>query len=251
VNHDELLSRYLDGELTPEEQQRVERDPALQKMLRLHELSDLPMTRADFTAEDLLVRAGRTRPRWSWAAAAAAVFLMAFTHAAAFLYGVERAEEPVASNAVGETEEILREMAALDEAAPHDDLQRRLINLRGGLQEHLPALAGPDIPEPQRPRADQLVGHVGRLIVAYEQVEDAAFRAVALRKLANQALGIEVGFAFVPATARSYQRVTPLGEGRFRILVVRESKVLRDEGTVEELQTRNQGLRIRITGEDR
>jgi hypothetical protein len=246
VNHDELLSRYLDGELTPEERKQVENDPALQKLLRLQELSDLPMTRADFTAEDVLVRAGRSKPRWNWAAAAAAVLLLAVSHAAAFLWGVERAEQPVAINAIGETEELLREAAALDAAAPYDQLEERLVDLRSDLEGHLPALASADVP-----RAGRLAEHVGRFIIAFDQIEDAGFRAAAARQIANEALGVQVGFTMIPATAHSYERVTPLGEGRFRVLVVHGNRVLRDEGTVAELKQRNEGLTFLITGDDR
>ena len=182
-----------------------------------------------------------------------AVFLLAVTHAAAFLYGAQRDEAPIASNAIDDTEQILRQMAELDATAPHDRLQRNLISLRGDLAKRdvLARLSSTEIPAQQRPRAERLASHVGRLMIAFEQVEDPGFRAVAVRKLASQALGVDVGITLIPSTAQSFERITPLGAGRFRIFVVRGEKFLADEGTVEELETRHVGLEIHITGEER
>jgi len=255
MKRDELLSRYLDGALSPEESARVEQDADaradLKAFERLQALSELPETCASFTAEDVLVRAGHARPRarWSWAAAAAAVFLLAVTHAAAFLFGAQRAEPPVASNPLDETERILREMATLDAAAPHDRLQRRLVDLRDELQERVPQLRSDDLPPAERSRAEQFATIAGQLEIAFEQVDDPGFRALTVRRLAHQALDGEIRFAVIPTNARSYERVTPLDGGRFRILIVRDGKLLRDEGTIEEIESRHEGLEIRIEGE--
>lgn len=218
---------------------------------RLDELSRLPETKARFTAEDVLVRAGRTRPRarWSWAAAAAAVFLLAVTHAAAFLFGQQQAEPPLASNPVDETERVLREMAALDAAAPHDKLERKLIDLRGELEERLPLLHSDAVPPADRSRADRLATVAGHVGIAFEQVDDPGFRALAVRRLAGQALGGNLRFALIPATAESYERVTPLDNGRFRVILVRDGRLLVDTGTIEEIEARHPGLEIRVEGE--
>jgi len=259
---DELISRYLDGEASAEERLRVEGDAeaqaVLRKMRRLQALAELPETCAQFTAEDVLVRAGRTRPRgfwssrWNWAAAAAAVFLLAVTHGAAFLYGARNAPQPLtASNPVDDTERILREMAAIDAAAPHDRLNRQLVDLRGELQDRVPLLQRADLPAALQERAETLVTIAAQVEIAFEQVDDVGFRAMAVRSLADQALAGHLRFALVPATANGIERVTKLDDGRFRVFVVRGGTRVNDEGTIEELEARHPGLAIRVNKESR
>ena len=218
---------------------------------RLDELSRLPATEARFTAEDVLVRAGRTRPRarWSWAAAAAAVFLLAVTHAAAFLFGQQQAKPPLAVNPVDETERVLREMAALDVAAPHEKLARKLIDLRGELEQRLPYLRSDEVPAADRPRAETFANIVGQVEVAFEEVDDPGFRALAVRKLAGQALGGRMRFALIPASTESYRRVTPLGDGRYQVIIVHDGRPRVASGTIEEIEARHPGLEIRVEGE--
>jgi len=218
----------------------------------------LPEVRASFDVEDLLLRAGasnRTNRRFrNWSAAAAAVLLLAVTHASAFFFGIDRAAKPeVTADAISESEAILREIAALDASAPHDRLEKQLVHLRKELEE--PDLMTRLASASPRPRAALLSNQIGQLLVAYSEVEDPAFRAVTIRSIATQALRGEIEFTLVPASTQNYQRVTALGQGRFRIMIVTSHDghptVLRDEGTVLELQQRNQNLKIELTGEYR
>jgi hypothetical protein len=271
------LSRYLDGELSPEETQALERRFAAEPELR-NELAvqrslqglaeNMPITRAGFGAEEVLVRAGRrARKRWQnigwWGpAAAAAVLLLAATHAGSYLLGARAVGQSPASqtSAIDETELLLEQMADLDAAAPHDRLNSQLVGFRGDfenrdLPRRLEQLTGAEVPLRQRRRATQLARHVGQLFVAFEQYDDPGFRAISVQRIAKHALGSGPEFTFLPATARSYERITPIGEGRFRIVVFKaregEPLVIRDEGTVEELQSRYDGLTIEVVGEER
>jgi len=285
-----MLSRYLDGDLSPEETKALERGLAAEPHLRdelaiqrsLQGLAEsLPTTRAGFGAEDVLVSAGHRagksplRGHWSrgqwlqgqwlqgqWPVAAAAVLLLAVSHAGFYLLGA-RATAPTQTSqisAIDETEQLLEQMAELDAAAPHERLDSQLVGLRGdfenrNLPRRLEELTSAEVPLRQRRRATQLVRHVGQLFIAFEQYDDPGFRAISVQRIAKNALGAGPAVTFVPATARSYERVTSLGGGRFRLVMFKardgEPLVIRDEGTVEELQNRYDGLTIEVVGDER
>lgn len=217
----------------------------------------LPEVRAEFDTEDLVLRAEQVakpnRRVLNWSAAAAAVLLLAVTHAAAFLFGVDRAAPESTLDAIGQSEAILREIVALDATAPYERLEKRLVHLREELEEP-ELMIGLASATPQ-PRAALLADQIGQLLIAYGEVKDPAFRAVTIGRIATQALEGRIEFMMVPASAQNYQRVTALGNGRFRImsLATRDGRptVLQDEGTVVELEQRNHGLKIEVIGEER
>ena len=268
-----ILSRYLDGALESAErdafERRLDSEPDLRAELdaqrALQDLAEsLPMTRAAFRAEDVLVRAGhQRRARWHWPAAAAAVLMLAASHAGSYLYGAHRTEQQIEArqqSPIVETEELLEQLAAIDAGQPHDRLNRQLIDLRGDLEsrdlpQRLEQLSMASVPQPQRMRAAQLADRLGQLLIAFNQYEDPGFRAITVQRIAQLSLGSGADFIFVPTTVRNYQRVTSRGAGRIRILVVRTDEdrpvVIRDEGTPAELQQRHVGLSIEVVGEDR
>ena len=104
-------------------------------------------------------------------------------------------------------------------------------------------------------RAAYVADRLDQLVIAFNQYKDPGFRAITVQRIAQSALGSGAEFIFVPTTADKYQRVTSLGAGRIRILVVRTDEgrpvVIRDEGTPAELEQRHVGLAIEVVGEDR
>jgi hypothetical protein len=263
VVNDELeLSLHLDGRLPPDRAEvlarRLEAEPELrarfETMQRLQALSaGLGFAQAEFTADD--VRRRRTgRTWWRAAAAVAAVALLALTHGSAFLLGTRRAPAPeVSRTPLDETEDLLARAARIDPAAPPAELRSQLIGLRERIRplpDQLSAWKAPAAP--QRRRAAEYADALIQLELAFEEVSDPAFRAVAVASIARSSLEGELPARFLPATAQSYARADPLGGGRFRIVVVRPvdgiPRLLVDEGTPTELEERHEGVRF-IHGE--
>jgi hypothetical protein len=258
VVNDELeLSLHLDGRLPPDRAEvlarRLEAEPELrarfETMQRLQALSaGLGFAQAEFTADD--VRRRRTgRTWWRAAAAVAAVALLALTHGSAFLLGTRRAPAPeVSRTPLDETEDLLARAARIDPAAPPAELRSQLIGLRERIRPLPDQLNSWQAPAPQRRRAAEYHEALVQLELAFEEVSDPAFRAVAVASIARSSLEGELPARFLPATARSYARADPLGGGRFRIVVVRPvdgvQRLIVDEGTAAELEERHEGVRF-------
>ena len=256
--NDELeLSLHLDGRLPPDRAEalarRLDAEPELrarfERMQRLQELSaGLGFAQAEFTADD--VRRRRTgRAWWRAAAAVAAVALLALTHGSAFLLGTQRAPAPEASRTpLDETEDLLARAARIDPAAPPAELRSQLIGLRERIRPLPDQLNAWQAPTRQRRRAAEYADALIQLELAFEEVSDPAFRAVAVASIARSSLEGELPPRFLPATAQSYARADPLGGGRFRIVVVRPvdgvPRLIVDEGTTAELEQRHEGVRF-------
>ena len=228
MNDELLISLHLDGRLPPDEapafEARLAAEPALREelegMRRLQSLSaSLATTSADFSADDIRVRARTSRGGW-WrlAAAAAAVLLLALTHGGAFFLGVEQ-QKAAQTPSTDDAEAFLRRARELDFSAPLED---QLADLREELDPQLISMSGGDY-------ADRL----GQLEVAFDAQHDPLMLAVTVRGIASGEMRM------VPATANSYLRVTPVGEGRFRLVFIRGNDRVVDEGTLPELERRN------------
>ncbi|MHC4549961.1 MAG: hypothetical protein ACYTEZ_14410 [Planctomycetota bacterium] len=254
MNDDQLLSLYLDGRLAPAEAAALERrlaaEPALSADLaalrRLQELSEgLAAAEAGFTADDVRLRAlAHQGGRW-WrrvAVAAAAVLALAITHGGAFLLGTQRGGEGKPSP-VEATEAFLSRAAQLDVEAPPDRLRHMLDDLRQQTRTQLIALAEPGT---AGPRVARLADAVRQLDLVLDQQEDPGFVGIAVSMIARSSLEGGPQLRFVPATAKSYTRLDPMGAGRFRFTYMQTvggvPHVVVDEGTVPELEARHRSF---------
>jgi hypothetical protein len=254
VKDELLLSLYLDGRLDPAAteglKRRLEADPALGERLaalqRLQEAaSGLEFEGGDFTAEEVRVRLGRSaRPRWRWPVAAAAILALAMTHAGAYTLG-GRSEERVAvrPDPILETERLLARASRLDAGAPHERLQSELGDLRRDIRlASLPSrLASYENGDRGRRRASELADALSQLEMVLDRFDDPGFRVMMITGIARESLTGEISLRILPASARSYTRVLPVGRDRFRVYVVdtHDGRVLADEGTLEELRRRH------------
>jgi hypothetical protein len=254
VKDELLLSLFLDGRLDPAKSTalkgRLEAEPALQAQVdalqRLQQASaDLEFEGGDFTAGEVRVRLGRSiRPRRRWPIAAAAILALALTHAAAYTLGV-RTEETVATDPdpILETERLFARASRLDAGAPHERLQSELGELQRDIRlASLPArLASYENGDRGRRRASELADALAQLELVLDRFDDPAFRVMMITGIARESLTGETSLRILPASARSYTRVMPVGGNRFRVYVVdtHDGRVLADEGTLEELRRRH------------
>jgi hypothetical protein len=214
---------------------------------KLQELAEsLPFARAEFDADDVRERLGaRATPApYRRVAAAAAVFLLVLTHAAAFWAGGRDVDLPAAAaDPVVETERILTRASELDPGAPHALLSDELGALRRDIQ--LAGLPG-RLQLADDVRAQRFVEALEQFEQAFELVDDPAFRVLMVSGIARASLRGERSVRVLPSTARSFSRVVPVGGAQFRIYVVdSEGRVLEDEGTPEALRRRHPELRFR------
>ncbi|MHC4222770.1 MAG: anti-sigma factor family protein [Planctomycetota bacterium] len=249
-----LLSLFLDGRLDPAAsealERRLEAEPALRAQLEaLRRLQDasagLEFEGADFTAEEVRVRLGRSaRPGRRGPLAAAAILALALTHAAAYTLG-NRTEDRVAvrPDPILETERLLARASRLDAGAPHGLLQSELGDLQRDIQlASLPArLATYENGDKGRLRASELADALSQLELVLDRFDDPGFRVMMITGIARESLTGETSLRILPASARSYTRVMPVGGNRFRVYVVdtHDGRVLADEGTLEELRRRH------------
>ncbi len=280
ANQDDLrLSLHLDGRLALEEAQRLDARLAAEPELkarwdalrRLHELSQkLDPVRGSFTPADVRARSLRTVPtgqkmqggagaahgRWRpWAAAAAAVFLLALTHAGAYRLGArDQTAIEQATTPIEDTEEVLRRLAAVDPATPPGRLDTTL----AGLREDLRPLPGRltefvrDEPGPgERTRAAHLADAIVQIELAFEGMRDVGFQAMTVRTLASGSLKGTLPLRFLPASAQRWARVDPVDKNRFRVVIVRRvdglPRLATDVGTLAELRVRHEDIQF-VTG---
>jgi hypothetical protein len=207
----------------------------------------LPFARARFDADDVRERLGaRAAPApYRKLAAAAAVFLLVATHAAAFWAGGLGAGLPAATAAdpVIETERILTRASELDPGLPHAELADELGALRRDIR--LAGLPG-RLHLAEDERAPRFVEALEQFEQTFELVDDPAFRVLMVSGIARASLKGEISVRVLPPTARSFARVVPVGGAQFRIYVVDDAgRVVEDEGTPEALRLRHPELRFR------
>lgn len=238
MNDEERISLHLDGRLTeplePRLRARFEEAQRLQAMA-----ANLEFTRADFTAEDVRERLGRRKPRRVGWIAAAALLLVA-SHWAAFRLG----HSPAERDAIAETEALLRRATLVDAGAPVEQLQVDLMDLRNSLEHS-------DLPfrlaENKDRRAAQLEEGLVQLETAFDQYRDPGFLGILVARIGREYLEGEPATRFIPSSVNRYTQATPLGDGRYRVTVVRPGQSVRiHEGTPEEL--RGQNIEIHLTG---
>ncbi len=240
------LSLYLDGRLSGEGraafERRLDAEPELKEQLealrRLQALSqDLPPSQANFTADDVRLRARAKTGRWMRAAAAlAAVLLLALTHGVVFHLGTRRGVTAERSR-VREAEELLARAAELDPEAPPERLRIQLADLHEEIRPQLVALDRDPAPEAAR-RAETL----RHIEFALDQQRDPGISAITVSIIAKSSLAGGPQVRFVPRTGR-YTRLAPIGGDRYRLVFIRTEDgvpmMAVDEGTREELQARH------------
>jgi hypothetical protein len=258
VNDDLLLSLYLDARLAGAERQAFERrlaaEPALrarlEQMRRLQALSaGLAPVSATFGADDVRVRAGipsRFGGR-RLGLAAAAVLALAATHAAVYAVGARHGAEAQRAerHSLEQTAALLQRTAEIDVAAPPKDLETEIATLRREIPTRLVALA-----RAREPEAATYVDALRQIGSALEQPRDPAFLCLQVALIAKTSLDGGADLRFVPATATSYLRVVPVGDGRYQMIRVADvngtPRTVVDEGTPEELEARS-GIRLQTT----
>jgi len=251
-DREEDLSLYLDGRLSADEKAAFERrlaaEPALREELdalrRLQQLSqDLPPAKAEFTADDVRLRAqARGGRRWARAAiAVAAVLLLALTHGVVFHLGTKRGVDGERSR-VQAAEELLARAADLDPEAPHERLRLQLADLRDEIRPQLIALDNDPAP-----RAVLLTEALRHMEYAFDQQRDPGILGITVSFIARSSLEGGPQLRFVPQTG-SYTRVAPIGGGLYRLVFIRTQdgvpRMAVDEGTREELERRHASLRF-------
>lgn len=240
MNDDERISLHLDGRLPepldPSLRARFEEAKRLQAMA-----ADLEFTRAEFTADDVRERLGRRKPRRArWIAAA--VVLLAASHWMAFQLG----HGPAERDAIAETEALLRRATLVDSGAPVEQLQVDLMDLRNTLEHS-------DLPfrlaQNTNSRAAQLEEGLVQLETAFEQYRDPGFLGILVARIGREYLEGEPATRFIPSSVNRYAQATSLGDGRYRVTVVRAGEGVRvHEGTREEL--RDENIEIHLIGGD-
>lgn len=238
VNDEERISLHLDGRLSeplePRLRERLEEAQRLQAMA-----AGLSFTSAGFTADDVRERLGRRKPRRAgWIAAA--VLLLAVSHWAAFRLG----HEPAERDPIAETEQFLRRATLVDAGAPVEQLETELADLRGFLRaSDLPFRLAAE----EGPRAAQLEEGLVQLETAFEQYRDPGFLGILVSRIGREYLEGMPATRFVPSSVDRYARVTSLGDGRYRVTVVRSGEGMHvHEGTREEL--REAGIGVQLIG---
>lgn len=258
MNDDLRLSLFMDGRLPDRErvtfEARLATDPALRARLDalkgLEALSrGLAPAAAAFSADDVRVRA-EFRPKSGWrrlGVAAAAVLALAATHAAVYVAGARRgaATEQAERASVEETAAFLERTAALDIAAPANQLEDELRTLRREIPTQLVALS-----RARQPEAVQYADALRQMQtdLAVGQQRDPGFLCLRVAAIAQSSLDGGTQWRLVPATATNYVRVVPAGVGRYRVILIENvnetPRTVVDEGTPEELEARH-GVRLR------
>ena len=266
MNDDLLLSLYLDGRTddaaTARVEQRLAAEPALRAELealrRLDHLSEeLPITAAEFDAQDIRARAALPAPRTWWrpvAAGIAAVLVLAVSHGGAYLVGAHRGAEvaQVDSSVLESAEAFLERVAQIDAGAPYEQLRSELGSVRASVRPQLIALTNEPATEPEQSRVAQLTDALFQLEFAFDASTDPGFQGLMVARIARGSLEGRPAMRLIPATADTYTRVAPVGNGRFRVFVVTFSngvpQVVADEGTAAELKSRHTQFRFIIGG---
>jgi hypothetical protein len=209
-----------------------------ERNLRLQAMAEgLSFTRAEFTADDVRERLGRRKLRRAPWIAAAAVLLVA-SHWAVFQLG--RPSE--SRDAIAETEQLLHRATLIDAAAPVEQLETELADLRGFLRDSdLPFRLAAE----KGPRAAQLEEGLVQLETAFEEYRDPGFLGILVARIGREYLEGDPATRFLPSSVNRYTRVIALGEDRYRVTVVRPDEgAWVQEGTREELR----GFGIQLIG---
>ncbi|MHC4972134.1 MAG: anti-sigma factor family protein [Planctomycetota bacterium] len=248
MNEKEIdLSLYLDGRLSGDAkaafEQRLAAEPELRHELdalrRLQELSQaLPPAHANFTADDVRLRAQATSGRrWARAAVAvAAVLVLALSHGVVFHLGTKRGVG-VERSRVQAAEDLLARAADLDPEASPERLRVQLADLHEEIRPQLIALDNDPAP-----KAVHLAEALRHIDFALEQQRDPGISGITVSFIARSSLQGGSQVRFVPRTG-SYTRLVPIGGNRYRLVFIRTEDGIPmmavDEGTRAELEKRH------------
>ncbi len=260
MNDHLLLSLHLDGRLASADRARLEerlrKEPALrqrlEKLQALQRLSAaLPTTQAAFTADQVRARPPVNLRGWSVRGLAAAAAILLLTHAAAFWFG--RGDTPPTEVALtlAEAEALLRRAAELGPAMPYEKLNGQLIDLRSGihrtdLARRLDDLQRHRLTDSERRQLNRVRDTMAQWELAFENMRDPGFLSVVVSATARRHLGNGSFPRALPTGARFYASTSKIGNDRYKLVFINlegDAPVIQeDEGTLEELRQKHEGI---------